>query len=189
VFKRVRWMSMGAAAGVGASVWAQYRLRRTLDQHPSARVSLQAAAKARRLGLEVREAILDGRDAMVAREEALRAELDARLVPIRPEDTSDGVARRPLRRRSDRRDDDPQPGTDGVRSGTDGARLRIVDASSERLGAPAPNADHQSLFAGHPSLGAGGPSSLDAGTDSRPPIDQDSSLPPRSGRSRRRRDS
>jgi hypothetical protein len=180
-------MSMGAAAGVGASFWAQYRLRRTLDEHATARVSLQAVVKARRLGVEVREAILDGRETMVAREEALRSELDARLVPIRPQAGPDVVTRASSRRR--RRGGDPSGsaplGSDGVRAGADGTRLRVVDAPSERV-EPAERRVDRALVrhpstAGHPSLGSG--SRIEHVTDRDPPA----AVVPRRGAWRRRR--
>jgi hypothetical protein len=108
VFKRVRWMSMGAVAGAGASVWAQYRLRRTIEEHPGVKLSAQAATKARRLGLEVRDALVEGRAAMAEREATLQAELDERLVPL---------------------------GEEGA-GPSEPARLHVVDARSEPVRPP-----------------------------------------------------
>jgi hypothetical protein len=173
---------MGAAAGVGASFWAQYRLRRTLDDHSSARLGLQAVATARRVGVEVREAILDGRDAMAAREEVLRSELDARLVPIRPEAPPDRVTPASSRRQ---RVDGARRGVDGARAGADGARLRVVELPSERL-EPAERGIDRALerhpsTAGHPSFGSGARAA--------PSTDRESSVPagPRRALWRRRR--
>jgi hypothetical protein len=78
MFKRVRWLGMGAVAGVGASAWAQRRLRRTLDQHPSIRTGAGLLAGARRVGRDVGAAVADGRQAMNQREAVLRADLDRR---------------------------------------------------------------------------------------------------------------
>lgn len=85
MFKRVRWMSIGAVAGFAGSLWMQQRVKRTLEEHPSIRVGAELASMARKAGRDVKDAVLDGREAMVQREEELRAELAARLVPIRPD--------------------------------------------------------------------------------------------------------
>jgi hypothetical protein len=78
MFKRVRWMGMGAVAGVGASAWAQYRLRRTLQNHPSIQTGATALVGAGRAARNVGAAVADGRQAMSQLEAALRAELDRR---------------------------------------------------------------------------------------------------------------
>src|SRR5579875_209658 len=85
MFKRVRWMSIGAVAGFAGSLWMQQRVKRTLEEHPSIRVGAELASMARKAGRDVKDAVLDGREAMAKREEELRAELAARLVPIRPD--------------------------------------------------------------------------------------------------------
>jgi hypothetical protein len=82
VFKRVRWMSMGAVAGAGASVWAQYRLRRTIEEHPGVKLSAQAATKARRLGLE--RLVPLGEEGAGPSEPARLHVVDARSEPVRP---------------------------------------------------------------------------------------------------------
>jgi hypothetical protein len=111
VFKRVRWMGMGAVAGLGASAWAQWRLHRVLEEHPSIRTGAGIVASARRAGREVGDALADGRQAMLEREAALRAQLDAgRQAAGRPGELTAG-----------RRGDDaarPQP------------QLRVVDATA-----------------------------------------------------------
>ncbi len=88
MFKRIRWMGLGAAAGAGASVWAQVRLRRSLDEHPAIEVGTRAARGLRVLGGELRGAVADGREAMAAREAALRDGVGARFgtSPARPGD-------------------------------------------------------------------------------------------------------
>jgi hypothetical protein len=81
VFKRVRWMGMGAVAGLSASAWAQRRLRRTLEEHPTIQAGADAASTARWVTREVRAAFSDGRSAMADREASLRAEVAARVDP------------------------------------------------------------------------------------------------------------
>jgi hypothetical protein len=121
MFKRVRWMGMGAVAGVGASAWAQRRLRQTLAQHPSLRTGADAVTAARHLGREVGAALVDGRQAMAEREAALRAELDARRRgPSRAGDAPD----RSAPGASDRGAVGAPPGRGG------GPRLRVVDATA-----------------------------------------------------------
>ena len=120
MFKRVRWMGMGAVAGVGASAWAQRRLRRTLEEHPSIRTGADVVSTARRLGRELSAAVADGRQAMAEREAALRAGIDARL-------GADAAGRA-----------DPAggvPAHEGAAPGVARPALRIVDTTS---GAPRP---------------------------------------------------
>jgi hypothetical protein len=92
MFKRVRWMGLGAVAGVGMSAWTQRKLRRTLDGHPAIRTGADGAALARRVTREVRAAVADGRAAMTEREATLRAGLDGAATrpaaTIRPDGVS-----------------------------------------------------------------------------------------------------
>jgi hypothetical protein len=113
VFKRVRWMGMGAVAGLSASAWAQRRLRRTLEEHPTIQAGADAASTARWVTREVRAAFSDGRSAMADREASLRAEVAARVDPS-------SAGRRAV-------------APSGVRP-----RLRVVDATSSD--APSGNA-------------------------------------------------
>ena len=118
MFKRVRWMGMGAVAGVGASAWAQRRLRRTLEEHPSIRTGADVVSSARRLGRELSAAVADGRQAMAEREATLRAGIDARLGA----DTAG-------------RADPAGTPNEGAARGVARPALRIVDTTS---GAPRP---------------------------------------------------
>jgi hypothetical protein len=115
MFKRVRWMGMGAVAGVGASTWAQHRLRRTLQDHPSIQTGAGLVAGARRVARDVGAAVADGRQAMTQREATLRADLDRRH----------GGASRP----------EPVDTADGRFAARGRPELRVVDATS---GTPRP---------------------------------------------------
>jgi hypothetical protein len=75
MFKRVRWMTMGAAVGFGGSVWAQRRVKRRVGQYLPDRMSADVVQWARYLADDVRDALQEGRDAMRAREEELRRQL------------------------------------------------------------------------------------------------------------------
>jgi hypothetical protein len=83
--KRTFWLVTGAAIGAGSSLWAERRVRRTVQQatarlQPDAlvvevgRSARQAAGNA---GGRVRDAVVSGRDEMQRREEELWAELAA----------------------------------------------------------------------------------------------------------------
>jgi hypothetical protein len=84
VFKRVRWMGFGAVAGVGATMWARQRMRRTVQRYLPAQVSNEVAARARAIGGELRGAFDDGRQAMAAKEAQLRAQIEQGRGGLRP---------------------------------------------------------------------------------------------------------
>jgi hypothetical protein len=65
MFKRVRWMTTGAAVGFGASVWVQRKLKSAADQYRPAAVVEAATQRAK-------EALDEGRTAMRQREAELR---------------------------------------------------------------------------------------------------------------------
>lgn len=65
MFKRVRWITTGAAVGFGASVWLQRKIKAAADQYRPAAVAGAAANRAR-------DAFFEGRTAMRRREEELR---------------------------------------------------------------------------------------------------------------------
>lgn len=83
MFKRVRWLSIGAAVGLGGSVWAQRRVRRTVDRYLPDEVVARAGARARDLRSDVRDALDEGVLAMRAREEELRAQVQGAAPPGR----------------------------------------------------------------------------------------------------------
>lgn len=76
MFRRVRWMGAGAALGVGASVWAQYKLKAAAARYGPAGLAGSAVGKARtwpaEVRAEVRAAIDEGRTTMRQREAELR---------------------------------------------------------------------------------------------------------------------
>ena len=67
MFKRVRWMTTGAAVGFGASVWLQKKIKTAADQYKPVAVAGAAASRAR-------DALQEGRTAMRRREEELRGQ-------------------------------------------------------------------------------------------------------------------
>lgn len=74
MFKRFRWMSFGAAVGLGGSVWAQRRVRRTVERYLPEQVGAKVADRARGLRADLADALEEGRLAMRDREAELRAQ-------------------------------------------------------------------------------------------------------------------
>jgi len=76
MFKRARWMSVGAAAGAAGTVWAQRTVRRQLDRTSPADIAASARGVARRSAKgvvrRVSNAIDEGRSAMRDRDSDLR---------------------------------------------------------------------------------------------------------------------
>ena len=64
--------------GAGGSVWAQRKVRRTVERYLPEQVSRQVGDQARQIGADVRAALVEGRQAMAEREAELRAQLEAR---------------------------------------------------------------------------------------------------------------
>jgi hypothetical protein len=75
MFKRVRWTMLGAAAGVGGSIWAQRRVRRSVARYLPEQVTAEARARMARTAEDLRAAVGEGRTAMAEREAELRASL------------------------------------------------------------------------------------------------------------------
>jgi hypothetical protein len=79
VFKRLFWLVIGAGFGLGASFWVARVVRDTVARYSPERVSSDLATAARGVGVELRAALAEGRQAMRDRE----AELRARVSPGR----------------------------------------------------------------------------------------------------------
>ena len=79
--KRVFWSTFGYAAGIGSSLYVQKRVRRTVDRYAPEQVrtdvadrSRRAAAKAKDVVIDLREAATEGVETMRRHEEELRQE-------------------------------------------------------------------------------------------------------------------
>jgi hypothetical protein len=101
--KRTFWLVTGAAIGAGSSLWAERRVRRTVQQ-ATARLQPEAlAAEVGRSARQVaggaadrmREAVSTGRDEMQRREEELWAELAAQGVEPGPPIAAPGATTDP----------------------------------------------------------------------------------------------
>lgn len=80
--KRAAWFAAGAAAGLSSSVWAQRKVRRTVERLAPANVARNAAGAVKAKGLDVVDAVREGRAAMRDKEEELRARLEGRPVSV-----------------------------------------------------------------------------------------------------------
>ena len=85
MFKRIRWMSIGAAAGLGGSVWAQRRVRQTVERYLPEQMGMQAAQRVRDLRDDLLDAVDEGREAMRSREAELRTQLKVPATPAAQE--------------------------------------------------------------------------------------------------------
>lgn len=77
--KRVTWFVTGVAAGATGAGYATRKVKRTAAQLAPANVAKGAADRARRRGRQVADAVREGRIAMRAREDELKARRDARI--------------------------------------------------------------------------------------------------------------
>ncbi len=78
MFRRLFWLSLGAALGLGSAFWVMRFVRATVDRYTPERLSAELDHAVRRMRVELRAAVAEGRDAMRQREGELRAELDRR---------------------------------------------------------------------------------------------------------------
>jgi hypothetical protein len=72
--RRVAWFVVGAASGAVGATYAQRKIRATAARLKPANVARQTTGRIRTRGQHLAEAIREGRAAMRAKEETLRAE-------------------------------------------------------------------------------------------------------------------
>jgi hypothetical protein len=72
MLRRVRWFGAGAALGIGASVWAQRKVKVVAARYRPSGMAGTAVDKARAWPAEVRAALQEGRSTMRKREAELR---------------------------------------------------------------------------------------------------------------------
>ncbi len=74
MFKRLFWMTVGAAAGLGGSFWARRRVKEAVERYYPDQVARQVATSVRSLGDDVRDAAREAKSAMREREDSLRSQ-------------------------------------------------------------------------------------------------------------------
>ncbi len=80
--KRLTWFVTGVAAGAAGTGYATRKVKQTAAQLAPSSVARGAADRAKRAGLQVVDAVKEGRAAMQAREDELKARRDARIASI-----------------------------------------------------------------------------------------------------------
>ena len=61
MLKRLRWLTLGAGLGAGASLWVQRRLRLLIDRYAPVRGTATALGTARQVRRDLKDAWQDGR--------------------------------------------------------------------------------------------------------------------------------
>ena len=98
--KRTFWLTAGVALGAGSTLWAERRVRRTIEETAAklapdalvAEVGRTARHVAESTGDRLREAYSAGRDQMHRREEELWSDLSNRGVPLPADGKADMAA-------------------------------------------------------------------------------------------------
>ena len=75
MLRRLFWLLVGMGFGFGASFWLMRFVKETVARYSPERVSSDLADAVRGLGVDVRSAIAEGREAMREREAELRADV------------------------------------------------------------------------------------------------------------------
>jgi hypothetical protein len=99
MFKRLTWLTIGVAMGLGLAIWLRMRVRRTVERYRPAAVVDEFLDAARGFAGDVRIALREGRETMRATEAGLRAERIGRLSPRGEGERAPSV---PMPRRSPR---------------------------------------------------------------------------------------
>jgi hypothetical protein len=115
MMKRVSWFVGGVVAGAAGTTYATRKVKQAASQLAPTNVVKSAAGKVREGGRNVVGAVRDGRAAMHAREDELKARRDARIEPL---------------------DERLEPGEQLYVDGrpVDSARVIVMKARSERRG-------------------------------------------------------
>lgn len=80
--RRVTWFVTGVAAGATGASYATRKVKQTAAQLAPVNVAKGAAGRAREAGRHVVDAVREGRAAMHAREDELKARRDARVASL-----------------------------------------------------------------------------------------------------------
>ena len=80
--RRITWFVAGATAGAAGASYATRKVKRTAQNLAPVNVARGAADRARLGTKQIVDAVRDGRAAMRAKEDELKARRDARLEPV-----------------------------------------------------------------------------------------------------------
>jgi hypothetical protein len=80
MFKRLFWLMTGVGLGFGMSFWIMRMVRETVERYSPHRISSELTEAARGVGLDVRQAVTEGREAMRQHEAELRAQVETRQI-------------------------------------------------------------------------------------------------------------
>jgi hypothetical protein len=75
VFRRLFWLCLGVGFGFGSSFWVMRFVRETAARYAPERVSADLTDAIKNLGIDLRTAVADGREAMREREAELRGDV------------------------------------------------------------------------------------------------------------------
>ena len=117
MMKRVTWFAGGVVAGAAGATYATRKVKHAASQLAPTNVVKSAAVKVRDGGRNVVGAVREGRTAMHAKEDELKAKRDARIEPL---------------------DERLEPGEQLYVDGrpVDSARVIVMKARSDRRGQP-----------------------------------------------------
>ena len=85
MIKRVSWFVSGAVAGIAGAGYAKRKVKETAAHLAPVNVARSAVTKVKSRGHDVIEAVRDGREAMHAKEQELRARLHGEVISLADE--------------------------------------------------------------------------------------------------------
>jgi hypothetical protein len=82
MFKRLRWITLGALAGVSGSIWVQRKVRGAVDRMVPQQVASRLQQRVGQVRADLEASVREGREAMEARDAELRARLPDGVTPM-----------------------------------------------------------------------------------------------------------
>lgn len=82
MFKRLRWITLGALAGASGSIWVQRKVRGAVDRMVPQQVASRLQQRVGQVRADLEASVREGREAMEARDAELRARLPDGVTPM-----------------------------------------------------------------------------------------------------------